>query len=574
MSCGGAVRFGVLGPALLETARGEVELRSRNQRTVLAVLLNAAGQPVQAARLMSALWPVRPPRTAPNAVHVAIHHLRKALEEPDRLRSTPAGYVLRTDPDEVDLERFQALVAAGRAALAAGSAVVAGDRLAAALGLWRGSAYEDLRDDVLLRTEIERLEELRLTALGARIDADLMAGRQLEVVGELRQLVRAHPTREAFAVQLMTALERTGRRGESVHVYHAARRALAREVGARPGVRLQAALRDVLATPAPALDRRPAPAQLPALPPIFVSRGAEIALRREVAAVVAISGPAGAGKTTLAVRIAHQLQDRFPDGQVYADLGGSLSRRVEPATILTDFLDSLGIEPIPAELQERTALYRSVLADRRVLVLLDGAVDESQVAPLLPGAGASQVLVTSRPRLTGLSAVDQLDLGPFTRSEGLELLAAVAGAERVRHQGAAAATVVDRCGGSAFALRIAGELLRDQPVADLAASLADDSLRLEVLSGVRASLSLSYQDLSASLRQALDDLGSLEATRLTVALAVSALGESPAAATEILEQLVDARLLYVVGRDNYQFYDLVRLYVREQCSRTCERASR
>jgi DNA-binding SARP family transcriptional activator len=549
------VRFKVLGPLTVAAGCTEVPIRSGKQRAVLAVLLSEPNKPVTADRLIAAIWPVRPPKTAVNSLQVTIHHLRTLLGDPDRLRLGPAGYTLLVRPGELDVEEFEELLARGRTELAAGAARSAGERLREALSLWHGPAYEQLFDDLELRAEAERLESLRLTAVEARIDADLADGLTAALVGELRQLVRQYPARERFIGQLMIALDQGGRRAEAIETYHAGRAALARELGIAPGAELQRTFQALL-DPAPA-----APTRLPADLPDFFGRRNEIGeLLGSPAAVTTISGPFGVGKSALAVRVAHRLRDAYPDGQLYADLRGA-----NPSSVLAVFLTALGAS-CPEELAERAALYRSLLADRRVLVLLDNAVDEAQVEPLLPGTASCRVLITSRPRLVGLPA-QRLDLEPFP--DGLALLGSLAGERRIASDRTAAAEIVDLCDGCALAVRVAGSSIADHPdlpLSTFAAALADPKRRLELLSpggaGVRAALDVTAVGLPASVRTVFPLLAALPTPDLTDTQVAAALNTSIGTVRDILDHLVDVRLMTVDDDHRYRFPPLIRLYAR------------
>ncbi|WP_163506849.1 AfsR/SARP family transcriptional regulator [Fodinicola acaciae] len=522
------MRFRVLGPlAVLPDKGPEVALRSGNQRIVLSVLLSARGRPVSAERLIAAVWPAGPPRTAANSLQVAIHHLRQLFGDPARLTLGPGGYTLHVRPEEVDAEVFERQVAAGR--------------LREALALWRGPAYDQVSDDPGVRAEAARLQEAWLTAVAARIDADLAAGQAAELVGELRHLVREHPARERFVGQLMTALDRSGRRAEAIEAYHDSRRALG--PGVQPGAKLQKVLQALL-------DAELEVDGLPPAPAGFRGRQAELAELRALlrAGAVAISGRWGVGKSALAIRLAHLVRDDYPDGQLYGDLRAG-------DDVLGRFLAAFGAES-PEEPAERAALFRSLVADRRVLVVLDNATTEAQVEPLLPGTPSCGVIVTSRVRLAGLPA-RQLDLAPLPERDALAVLA-------TDRRDAAALSIVSLCERLPVALQAAHDELATRSVAGLAEALADPARRLGLLSpagrGVRACLATGYDGLSPPVRSAFRRLAVLK--DLTGETAAAALGIPSRAAGDILDQLVDVRLLDVeAGR--YRYSELVRLFALE-----------
>jgi DNA-binding SARP family transcriptional activator len=517
------VRFRVLGPLSVRPDDGpEVPLRSGNQRIVLSVLLCARNRPVSADRLIAAVWPAGPPRTAANSLQVAIHYLRQLLGDPAQLTIGPGGYTLHVRPDETDVEVFERHLAAGR--------------LPEALALWRGPAYDHGSDDPGVRAEAARLQEAWLTAVAARIDADLNAGRAAELVGELRHLVREHPARERFVGQLMTALDRSGRRAEAIEAYHESRLALG--PGTQPGADLQKVLQAML-------DELDVDA-LPPTPAGFRGRRTELTELRTLvrAGAVAISGRWGVGKSALAIRLAHLVRDDYPDGQLYADLRAG-------EDVLGRFLAAFGAES-PEEPAEQAALFRSLVADRRVLVVLDNATTEAQVEPLLPGTPSCGVIVTSRARLAGLPA-RQLDLAPLSERDALAVL------------GVDAPTIVSLCEGLPVALHAAVGELATRSVSALADALADPARRLDLLSpagrGVRASLAIGYDGLSPPVRSAFRRLATL--TDVTDETAAAALGIPSRAAGDILDQLVDVRLLDVeAGR--YQYSDLVRFFALEK----------
>jgi DNA-binding SARP family transcriptional activator len=450
-------RFCLLGPLLVRRGDAVVGVPAAKHRVLLAALLLHAGRPVGIDELTEVLWGPAPPVTARVSLQNYVMRLRRILADdgPPRIVTQPGGYLINVGPGELDITRFEAALAAGRAAARAGAWEDAAAALADGLALWRGEPLAAVPSDLLLAREVPRLAELRLQALEARIDAELHLGRPAEVIVELRGLVAAEPLRERLHALLMTALVRDGQQAGALAAYQAARRVLVDELGAEPGPELQRLQQQVLAGPPPGhpprrpqgparppgASRPPGPSRLAGPPRLagparLVGRNAELAeltglLDQATAGTVVITviaGPAGAGKTALARHWAQQVRDRFPDGQLYLNLRGhGPGPPVAPAGALAEFLVALGAPAPgpapdlrgglgPAELEERAARFRSLLAGRRMLVVLDDAASAEHVRPLLPGAAGCAALVTSRDPLIGLVARDgarRLDLEPL-----------------------------------------------------------------------------------------------------------------------------------------------------------------
>ena len=460
----------LLGPVEIGAAGGVMTPVAQPRLRVLLGLLGVAGgRMVTSEALVDGLWGEEWSPARERNLHVLVYQLRRRLAalEPvkggARLTRAGAGYRLVLDPGELDQDVFKDLAERGREAARKGDAAAARELFARALGLWRGAALADAAPLCSrLAGEAARLEEARLAVVEERIGCDLALGRHAEVAGELAGLVSEFPLRERLTALLMTALYRCGRRGEALAAYEGARRLLTGELGLDPGpelARLQAqVLADdpMLAAPA-AVRGRAAPAvaaaagivprQLPAGAGFFAGREAELkeldALLghdgreegpdRQGGAVVisAVAGMAGVGKTALAVHWARQVAGRFPDGQLYVNLRGydQEGAAVTPEEVTGWFLAALGLPAaqIPADGQARCGLYRSVLAGRRVLIVLDNARDAAQVRPLLPGGAGCLVVVTSRSALAGLATAEgahPLRLGPLGTEQGVRLLAA------------------------------------------------------------------------------------------------------------------------------------------------------
>jgi len=554
---------------------------------------------VAVEELAATLWGTAPPPSARLTVQNYVLRLRKALGDADRsrIRTQPPGYVISVAAGELDLTRFEVLLGAARQAARGRSWDTAAAQARAALALWRGEPLADVESDLLAVRELPRLADLRLQALETRIDADLHLGQHAEVTGELRQLVDAHPLREHLHALLMLALYRDGRQAEALAEYQAARRILTEELGVEPGRELQGLHEQVLAAD-PVLDLsgaqrlpggagRVVPQDLPAAVRHFTGRVGELAAltrlldeRTEgVVVVSAIGGTAGVGKTALAVHWAHQAAGRFPDGQLHVNLRGyDLARPVTAAEALAGFLRDLGVPgpDIPPGEEQRAARYRSLLAGKRMLVVLDNASTADQVRPLLPGAPGCAVIVTSRDALAGLVARDgavRLDLDLLPLAEAVALLTGLIG-EPARADPHGAAELARQCARLPLALRVAAELAAARPqvpLADLVADLAGQQKRLDLLdaagdprTAVRVVFSWSYQQLSPDAARMFRLLGLHPGPDLTVPAAASLAAIPEAGARVMLQRLARAHLIaeHVPGR--YAFHDLLRDYAAEQ----------
>ncbi|GIH28534.1 SARP family transcriptional regulator [Acrocarpospora phusangensis] len=558
---------------------------------LLAALVAQPNQPVTPAKLIDILWE-SPPRSAQANLRLHIHQLRRLLGDRERITRNSIGYVLHLDPGELDVTRFTRLAEAGVGALESGDHARAVDLLTEALELWRGPAYDDLRD--ARWPGAAHLEEARLRAVELRAQADFALGRYGERIGELTALVEAHPTRERPRAHLMLALYRTGRQAEALEAYQDGRRVLVEELGLEPGAELtglQAAILrgDPLLNALPQL--LPAPAQLPPDIPEFVGRAEELAtlnrvlnerLSRGLPAFLGLTGMGGIGKTGLAVHWAHRVAARFAGGQLYADLRGHdpTAEPLPSRQVLDRFLRALGVPGtrMPDDLEERVGLLRSVLAQRRVLMVLDNVVDSDHVRPLLPGASASAVVITSRNQLDGLAIRDGchvLRLGPLAQDESISLLAQVAG-DALRRNDSAVAQVSAGCGGLPLALRIAAARLTPRhglSAGQLAQRMIDERGRLDELSQgelrVRTSFELTYRALDPAAATLFRRIGALNVPEFAGWTPATLLDSGGQQAGELVTQLLDAQLIENSGVDRtgqprYRIHDLLRLYARER----------
>ncbi|MCR6482502.1 tetratricopeptide repeat protein [Amycolatopsis sp. OK19-0408] len=578
------MEFRVLG-AVEATADGApVDLGSRKQRLVLAVLLLEGAHPVSRDRLVDILWPDDPPASARNTVQALISRLRavfRAADGPELVTEGP-GYALRAEPETVDAHRFTALVRRARAA----DDETAVAMLDEALALWRGDALAGAASAEIAAQLLAGLGESRWSALADRIDAQLRLGRGRDVLGELTTLVAAHPLRQRFVGQLMLALHREGRTDAALAAYRDLRARLATELGLDPApelVKLEAAILrgDAALEPAPEPPHEPVrPAQLPHDVRGFTGRAAELARLDAPAGtgsgpdIRVLTGTAGVGKTALAVRWAHLVRDRFPDGQLYLDLRGfdPDHEPLTPAVAAAQLLRALGTDPraIPPDPDGRTALWRSLLADRAVLVLLDNARDSAQVTPLLPPSGT--VLVTSRQRLgdliarTGALAVP---LSVLPADDSRHLLETVLGSAVIAAEPAAAAELARLCGHLPLALRLAAANLaagEASGIAELTRELADGdplaglSVDGAEESAVTTAFSVSYRALPVEHRLLFRRLALVPGQTFTAPVAARLAEAAEGQAGRQLKALTAANLVerHLPGR--YRFHDLLRSY--------------
>ncbi|GAA3823124.1 transcriptional regulator AfsR [Streptomyces phyllanthi] len=577
---------------------------SPQQRALLAALLLREGRTATAGELIDALWGDEPPSQALAAVRTYASRLRKALS-PGVLVSESGGYAIRLSEAHsvLDLSTARELAAEAEKAKATGDLRHARALLNRALSLWDGEPLTGVPGPYAEKQRI-RLEEWRLQLLESRLDMDLEQGNHSEAVSELTALTAAHPLRERLRELLMLALYRCGRQAEALAVYADIRRLLADELGVDPRPGLSALQQRILeADPglvepsAPVAEPAAVPVlprQLPATVPDFTGRASFVkdltdvlssasGAEGSVMAVSAIGGIAGVGKTALAVHVAQLAQGAYPDGQLYVNLQRVGARPADPETVLGAFLRALGTvgAAIPDSLEERAALYRSLLHGRRVLVLLDNARDAAQVRPLLPGTAGCAALVTSRARMVDLAGAHLVDLDVMSPAEALELFTKIAGEERVAAEREAALDVVAACGFLPLAIRIVASRLvarRTWTVSVLAAKLDDERRRLDELRAgdmvVKAALDVTYGQLKPAQARAFRLLGLAPGPDISLE-AASAVIDSPVdEAEDLLESLVDMSLLEEAEPGRYRFHELVRLYARACAERDAPASER
>jgi len=593
----------------MSTEAGLLRPAGRRQRRLLALLLVNAGRAVSLDTLIDAVWDEDPPTTAKRQVQNSISTLRRLLEtgagdvdEPPTIEADGNAYRFRLAGSTLDARLFLDHVEKARRRGAEGETSQAVAELRAGLRLWRGPALAGLAGR-LFEAAAARLDEQRWAAVEDCVELELRLGRHADLVGELTGLVATHPLRERLVGQLMVALHRSGRQAEALDAYQRLRTALAEELGLQPGARLRelhaAVLRDEGAAEVVPARRETAttrviPAQLPADVAGFTGRVGHLKELDQLLpgegdatapVITVIAGTAGIGKTALAVHWGQRTRHHFPDGQLYVNLRGFDPDRapVAPAEALLGFLEALDVPPprVPIGLAARSALYRSLLVDRRTLVVLDNARDADQVRPLLPGGRGCLAVITSRNMLSGLVAAEgarPVGLDVFDPGEAQQMLALRLGRERLAAEPAAVEEIVARCASLPLALAVAAARAATHPrfpLAALAAELRAGS-DLDALSGddpatdVRAVFSWSYQQLSEPARRLFRLLGSHPGPDVTVPAAASLAGLPEDRTRTLLAELAGASLLTTQAPGRYACHDLLRAYAGELVRETAE----
>ena len=627
------MKFRLLGPLEVRVGDDWKGIGAPKWRSVLAALLINAGQIVSAETLINEVWGDAPPAKAVNLISIYVLRLRRLLGDPDSslLVTRAPGYQLRVAATDTDALLFEAMVRDGRQVFGSGDAQGAARQLTEALALWYGRPLADVRATPLVEAEAERLAELRLGALELRIAAELACGDHDQAVPEIRRLLADHPLREGLWLQLMRALDGAGRHAEALEVYGQARSVISAQLGVDPGAELRqlhaellakdrtglrgtisagtvaagprktaagqsrAAADDAAAAPRPARGVRPAapvPAQLPADVTDFTGRDEQVKRLCDLLAgpgasngtgavrVAVVAGAGGLGKTSLAVHAAHRVRRKFPGGQLYVDLLGATSTPLSPGDVLARFLRDLGVDgrQIPVDDDERAGRYRTELASRRMLVVLDNARDAAQVRPLLPGSSSSAVLVTTRSQMPDLASTRLVDLNVLDDDEALTLFAKAVGDDRASAEPQATAELLEACAGLPLAIRICAARLATRSgwsIQSMASRLRDEHHRLDELRAgdlaVRASFQVSFASLATTAEP--DGIAPADAFRLLglwpgpsiSAVAAAALFGTPEyVAANALETLVDTHLLESTGPDRYKFHDLLRVYASER----------
>jgi len=593
------MEFRVLGPLEVLRVDGEpVDLGGPRQRIVLAMLLLESPRTVSVDRLVDAVWLNAPPATARSQIQICVYKLRQCLGldgDPGTITTRRPGYLIDPGDAEFDRRSFDRDVVAARAHVAENRDAEAADRFVRALERWRGAALGGV-DSLAVREVATHLEEERARVLEEYAEIELRRGRHRDLVAVLTREIDSYPLREQLRGQLMRALYGAGRQADALREFRRARRISIDELGIEPAEPLRLLEQAILNEDGSLVaggEERAAPAvqvprMLPAAVADFRGRTGAISLVREQLAdrhadagggpgIVVLTGQGGNGKSALALHLTHLLAGHYPDGQLYASMHGA-THPVPPAEVIARFLRALGVPgpAIPESLDERAELYRSRLAGRAVVVVLDDVALETQVLPLLPPGGASAVLITSRRRITALPGAVRIELGTFSVESAVELLTVVVGAERVDGDPEGAAELVKLCGYLPLAVRIAAARLAARPhwsLRTMVDRLSDESAQLDELRhggmAVRASLLLTYEALEPEARRLLRMLALVDTPYFGSWACPVLLQVEPRRAEDQLDELVE---LHLVDADvdgdplgaRYRIHDLVRLFARER----------
>ena len=596
------IHFSVLGPLRAWRADQELDLGPRQQRVILAVLLVRAGQPVGVDELIAALWGADAPSSAVNVVHRHVGLLRRVLE-PDLPPRAPGewlvrdggGYRLRVDAESTDVLRFRLLADQARAAVARDALTEAVALFVEALGLWRNPCAFGLRANPWADPNFAAVDQECLATAAQAADAALRCGLATDVLPTLRKIAQHDQLNEGLHARLLLLLSAAGHQAEALSVYQSLAKRLADELGIDPGPELRAAQRQVLrqeTRQAPPTDHAHdteaapvRPAQLPRDLPTFSGRDAD--LTRMLTSLgspdrpmtlALIDGMPGAGKTTVAVRFAYEVADQFPDGQLFVNLRGfdPSGSVMETAEALRGFLYALGTPSsrIPPDVDAQTGLYRSLLKDKRMLVVLDNARDVEHVLPLVPSSPHCLVIVTSRNRLTGLVTMEgahPFTLQPMPVADARAMVALRLGATRSAREPESVDQIVAMCARLPLALAIVAARAAaypDAPLSAIARELRDaqgslDAFSYDTSSDLRAVFSWSYRTLSPQAARLFRLLALHWGPDISLAAAASLLGVPVKAARAGLAELTRTRLVTEHVPRRFQFHDLVRAYAIE-----------
>ena len=610
------MKFRLLGPVEAVVNDRPVAIAASRQQVALALLLLEAGHVVSVDRIIDAMWDGDPPRTARSQVQITISGLRRLLGD-SVIETRPPGYLINAPPDGIDMVCFERLTACGTTAAAEHRIHEAQRDLRAALALWRGPALEGVQSDVI-RSAATRLNELWIAAFQDCLELELELGRHQEIIGELTELVAEHPLNERLRGQLMLALYRGGRQADALETFRAGREVLREELGLDPCAELSC-LEQAILTRDPRLDLHgprspvglpgqsglsgqagtPVPRQLPRTISDFTGRekilsevsrvvtgqeeqdgqddsGADGGVAPEVPVVV-LAGRGGVGKTAVALRAAHLLSSQFPDGQLYLQLRPEVPNN--SAVLLEHLLRALGVHSdlVPPDLDGRMAMYRSVLAGLRVLVVIDGARHKSDILPFLPGTCGCAAIVTCGQHITELEGVHHIHVPPLADEAASRLLTVLAGARRVAAEPDAARELIRLCEGIPLALRVVAAKLAIRPhwpISHLVRQLQDEARRLDELdfegASIRATIAMSYDSLDKPAQQLLRRLSLVGTADFASWVGAPLLDADIGSAEHRLQQLVAAHLVEAGvtgdGVVRFHLHDLVRIYAVERCA--------
>jgi len=581
--------FSLLGPVRCWRDGVELDIGSPAQRALIGVLLLREGQAVTTDEIVEAVWADDAPPSVNGVLRTYVYRLRRVLsagaDGGPMIRSVGGGYVLPAAEESVDFRVFARQVSQARL-MRGDDPAHARELLHRALSLWSGTPLSGLRGPYLDRQR-RRLEQDRFGAWEDRLAADVELGHHHEAIPELVAAVADHPLRERLRELLMLALYRGGRQAEALEAYADAHRTLDEELGVSPGAGLRRIHERILQMDVTLdLPARPVgassaavPAQLPPDISDFVGRAAEIAeINRLMSAAdrapaVGLAGLGGMGKTTLAVHCAHLLRERFPDGQLFADLGAGNGTPAAPGDVLAGFLRACGVPAamMPESLNERAALWRTVTAGRRMLIVLDDAADGEQIRHLLPAAAGSASIVTTWRRFIGLPGMNWLTVDVLSANDALALLGLAAGEARVAAEIGPAGRLVAACSHQPLAVRVAAARLLDRPkwsVREIELQLYEDLLQPVVMHDdcaiVDAPLQRAEDRLPDDVAAAFRLLAVPDCHRFTVTAAAAMLELPHIRARATLERLVDAHLLVADTADSYHHHGLIKAYARRQ----------
>ncbi|WP_327586802.1 tetratricopeptide repeat protein [Nonomuraea sp. NBC_00507] len=615
MDIGRGLRFSVLGPLRVVDTDGPIAITAGKQRVVLATLLLHAGQEISYDQLTDRVWHHDAPADARGALYTHVTRLRRVMGDqgqgPQLVRTHEHGYVIDVEHDCLDLSRFRRLVQDAERAARESDLPGEADLLGRALKLWQDPVLANVPSEVVHRDDVPRLAEERERTLERWFDVNLMLGRHGEIIGDLLVAADTHPLREGLRAQLMLALYRSGRQAEALKTYHNMVTLLREELGVDPGKELRALqhailnddpdlaapepgtspgvdsgeLRQGMLAADPALtvsvaNARVVPRQLPAPPALFVGRRDELALLDDISAesgpvvISAIAGSGGMGKTWLALHWAHRNIDRFPDGQLFVDLRGFSPEGapMDPEVAVRGFLDALGVarDRVPDQPHAQASLFRSLVANKQMLMVLDNAVDAAQVEPLLPGSGTCAVVMTSRRWLSGVTTrygARHLALDILSDDEARTLLTRRIGAERVAAESEATEELIALCKGFPLALSIISARAATQShrsLMGLVAELHDEGLDAlddsDPSASLPAVLSWSLRALSAEQVKVLTLLSIAPGPDISQHAAASLTGLELGRVRTALRYLEHASLLSQDGHGRYRMHDLIRRY--------------